>query len=89
LITELRNASKIKDEFLAVVSHELRTPLTAIRGWVELLAESPAIREDEELNEGVDVIKHSALSLSQLISDLLDLSRIHRKALILEGECPT
>ncbi|MDX6712549.1 MAG: hypothetical protein QOH96_3565 [Blastocatellia bacterium] len=84
LITELRNASKIKDEFLAVVSHELRTPLTAIRGWVELLAESPAIRDDEELNEGVDVIKHSALSLSQLISDLLDLSRIHRKALILE-----
>jgi signal transduction histidine kinase len=84
LITELRQANRLKDEFLATLSHELRTPLTAIRGWVELLAENRVINDDTEVREGVEVIKNSAVSLSQLISDLLDLSRIQRRALRLE-----
>jgi signal transduction histidine kinase/putative methionine-R-sulfoxide reductase with GAF domain len=84
LITELRQANRLKDEFLATLSHELRTPLTAIRGWVELLAENRVINDDAEVREGVEVIKNSAVSLSQLISDLLDLSRIQRRALKLE-----
>ncbi|HEX8651108.1 MAG TPA: GAF domain-containing protein [Pyrinomonadaceae bacterium] len=84
LISELREANRLKDEFLATVSHELRTPLTAIRGWVELLSESELMATDEELADGINVIKNSAASLSQLISDLLDLSRIQRKVLRLE-----
>ncbi|HEY0407624.1 MAG TPA: GAF domain-containing protein, partial [Pyrinomonadaceae bacterium] len=78
LISELREANQLKDEFLATLSHELRTPLTAIKGWVELLSESEAPALDEELAEGLGVIKTSTTSLSQLISDLLDLSRIQR-----------
>jgi GAF domain-containing protein len=84
LISELREANRLKDEFLATVSHELRTPLTAIRGWVELLSENVLLETDEEMADGIGVIKNSAASLSQLISDLLDLSRIQRKVLRLE-----
>jgi GAF domain-containing protein len=84
LISELREANRLKDEFLATISHELRTPLTAIRGWVELLSENDLLASDEELADGIGVIKNSAASLSQLISDLLDLSRIQRKVLRLE-----
>jgi hypothetical protein len=84
LITELREANRLKDEFLATLSHELRTPLTAIKGWVELLAESELLETDEEFADGIEVIRNSTTSLTQLISDLLDLSRIQRRGLNLE-----
>jgi signal transduction histidine kinase/putative methionine-R-sulfoxide reductase with GAF domain len=84
LISELREASRLKDEFLATLSHELRTPLTAIKGWVDLLSENDALQFDEELADGIEVIRSSASSLTQLISDLLDLSRIQRRVLRLE-----
>lgn len=84
LISELREANRLKDEFLATLSHELRTPLTAIKGWVELLADNDTVKFDEELSDGIEVIKSSSASLTQLISDLLDLSRIQRKVLRLE-----
>jgi GAF domain-containing protein len=84
LISELREASRLKDEFLATLSHELRTPLTAIKGWVDLLSENDALQFDEELADGIEVIRNSASSLTQLISDLLDLSRIQRRILRLE-----
>jgi signal transduction histidine kinase len=84
LISELREANRLKDEFLATLSHELRTPLTAIKGWVDLLSENDALEFDEELADGIDVIKNSAASLTQLISDLLDLSRIQRRVLRLD-----
>jgi GAF domain-containing protein len=84
LISELREASRLKDEFLATLSHELRTPLTAIKGWVDLLSENDSLQFDEELADGIEVIRNSASSLTQLISDLLDLSRIQRRVLRLE-----
>jgi signal transduction histidine kinase len=84
LISELREANRLKDEFLATLSHELRTPLTAIKGWVELLAENELIETDEEFADGIEVIRNSTTSLTQLISDLLDLSRIQRRGLKLE-----
>src|SRR5205814_2192905 len=84
LISELREASRLKDEFLATLSHELRTPLTAIKGWVDLLSENEALEFNEELADGIEVIKNSASSLTQLISDLLDLSRIQRRVLRLD-----
>ena len=66
-------ASRAKDEFIAVVSHELRTPLTAILGWARLLAGG---LDAEETKEAVTIIQRNALSQSQLIEDLLDVSRI-------------
>ena len=63
-----------KDQFLATVSHELRTPLTSIIGWCGLLSDEkvrPAL-----LDEGLASIAQAARVQSQLVEDLLDVSRI-------------
>jgi len=86
LISELREANRLKDQFLATLSHELRTPLTAINGWVEMLAESDALARDRDFADGVEAIRASATSLTQLISDLLDLSRVQRGVLRLNRD---
>ena len=71
---ELREANRLKDEFLATVSHELRTPLTAILGWARLLR---AGRLDEKsAPNALETIERNARAQSQLIDDLLDVSRI-------------
>jgi PAS domain S-box-containing protein len=68
------NANRIKDEFLATVSHELRTPLNAIMGWTHLLTRG---KLDEETSaRGLETIARNASAQNQLISDLLDVSRI-------------
>jgi PAS domain S-box-containing protein len=66
-------SSRLKDEFLATVSHELRTPLTAIVGWTSLL-------KSEQLDEGttshaIQVVDRNARSLTQLIENLLEVTR--------------
>ena len=71
---EAERASRIKDEFLATLSHELRTPLNAILGWAQLLTHG---RNDPKmLDEGLEVIERNARVQTQIISDLLDMSRI-------------
>ena len=71
---ELREANHLKDEFLATVSHELRTPLTAILGWAHLLR-TRQIDEKATAN-ALETIERNARAQSQLIDDLLDVSRI-------------
>jgi signal transduction histidine kinase/ActR/RegA family two-component response regulator len=71
---EAEEASHLKDVFLATVSHELRTPLTAILGWASLLRSDQL---DESMRESsLGIIERSARSLSALVQDLLDTSRI-------------
>ena len=67
-------ASRMKDEFLATLSHELRTPLSAILGWSHLLRTRPA--NEEEMRKGLETIERNARVQTQLIEDLLDMSRI-------------
>ena len=64
----------MKDEFLATLSHELRTPLNAILGWAQILKAAPPSPED--VTEGVDIIERNARAQTQIIEDLLDMSRI-------------
>ena len=66
--------SRMKDEFLATLSHELRTPLQAIIGWTHVL-HTPALAP-EDLKRGVETIERNARLQTQLIEDLLDMSRI-------------
>ncbi|HEY1629037.1 MAG TPA: ATP-binding protein [Tepidisphaeraceae bacterium] len=67
-------ASRMKDEFLATLSHELRTPLNAILGWSQLLLQGT--RHEEDITQGLTTIERNARAQTQLIEDLLDLSRI-------------
>jgi signal transduction histidine kinase/CheY-like chemotaxis protein len=66
--------SRAKDDFLAIVSHELRNPLSAILGWTGLLR-SGELAEDKRAR-ALETIERNALNQSQLIDDLLDVSRI-------------
>ena len=66
--------SRIKDEFLATVSHELRTPLTAMLGWSRLLSQG---RLDEDSSKrAIEVIERNAIAQSQIVNDLLEMSRV-------------
>jgi len=72
------HAGRMKDEFLATLSHELRTPLNAILGWAQLLRQMfrDGMREGNDLEQGLDTIERNARAQTQLIEDLLDMSRI-------------
>ena len=67
-------SNRLKDEFLATVSHELRTPLTAILGWSRLL-DSDTLDESVS-RQAVETIWRNAKAQSQIIDDILDVSRI-------------
>jgi signal transduction histidine kinase/DNA-binding response OmpR family regulator len=71
---EAEEANRTKDEFLSVVSHELRTPLTAILGWSRLARTNES--EPGIIDRALETIERNAKSQSQLIDDLLDVSRI-------------
>jgi PAS domain S-box-containing protein len=69
-----QKANRLKDEFLATVSHELRTPLTAILGWAHLLRANQL--DENGAVRALETIERNARAQSQLIDDLLDVSRI-------------
>lgn len=71
---EIARANRLKDEFLATLSHELRTPLTAVLGWVRLLRGGDL--DQEMVTSALETIERNALAQSQLIEDILDISRI-------------
>jgi PAS domain S-box-containing protein len=71
---EAEAANRAKDEFLAMLSHELRTPLNAMLGWVRMLR---AGRLDAAgAAHGLEVIERNIRHQTQIIADLLDVSRI-------------
>jgi PAS domain S-box-containing protein len=72
--SQAERLSHLKDEFLATLSHELRTPLNAIQGWATLLRERSARPEDYQ--RGLEIIERNVRVQAQIISDLLDMSRI-------------
>ncbi len=72
--SQAQKMSELKDEFLATLSHELRTPLSAILGWSQVLRRKPM--EREEMLRALETIERNARVQTQLIEDLLDMSRI-------------
>jgi PAS domain S-box-containing protein len=78
---EAEQANRIKDEFLAVLSHELRSPLNPILGWSKLLQSRQFNPQDTR--HALEIIERNAKLQTQLIDDLLDVSRILRGKLVL------
>ena len=74
MLREAQEANRMKDEFLATLSHELRTPLNAIVGWAHVLRGGPL--DKAVVARAVDTIDRNARTQTQLISDILDVSRI-------------
>ena len=81
---DAERASRLKDDFLAALSHELRTPLNAIVGWAELLKRRIDMSDPEQAR-GVEAIARNARVQTQLIADLLDISRITSGKLSLDA----
>lgn len=79
---EAEAANRIKDEFLAVLSHELRTPLNSILGWAKLLRTRSF--DAAKTAKALEIIERNAQLQTQLIEDLLDVSRILRGKLTLQ-----
>jgi signal transduction histidine kinase/CheY-like chemotaxis protein len=71
---DAENVSQMKDDFLATLSHELRTPLNAMLGWSQLLLQGG--RDDAALKRGLCTIERNARAQSELIEDMLDMSRL-------------
>src|SRR6185503_13223249 len=65
---------RLKDEFLATLSHELRTPLTAILGYARMLRSGMV--DSERQQQAVAILERNATSLTQIVNDVLDVSRI-------------
>jgi signal transduction histidine kinase/AmiR/NasT family two-component response regulator len=73
-VRRAEEASRVKDEFIAMVSHELRTPMTAILGWSRMMRAGRV--PDAKKLHALDVIERNAAAQAKLIEDLLDISRI-------------
>jgi PAS domain S-box-containing protein len=70
---DAEQASRLKDEFLATLSHELRSPLNAIVGWVHIARRHA---DNPELTRALDTIERNVRAQTQIVNDLLDMSRI-------------
>lgn len=73
LLNQLKEADHQKDLFLATLSHELRTPLNSILGWIQLLRSGS---QQIDHSHGLDVIERNAKAQTEMISDILFVSRV-------------
>jgi PAS domain S-box-containing protein len=71
---EAEESNRAKDQFLATLSHELRTPMNAVLGWSQMLRLLPL--SEREQARAVDAIFRNVQIQAQLVSDILDVSRI-------------
>jgi PAS domain S-box-containing protein len=79
--SDAERLSYLKDEFLATLSHELRTPLNAIQGWTQILMHGD---KTPEQMKALQVIDRNVRAQTQIIGDLLDMSRIISGKILLE-----
>jgi PAS domain S-box-containing protein len=74
LLALAQQASRAKDDFLAVLSHELRTPLHAIVGYTRLLR--GGVLSGEKATRAIEALERNSHALGQMVEDVLDISRI-------------
>jgi len=76
LYHEAQEASRLKDEFLAIVSHELRTPLNSMIGWIQMIRNRKL--NEATISKALETIDRNAKIQAKVIEDILDISRIVR-----------
>ena len=85
-VTHEREVDRMKSEFISMAAHELRTPLTSIRGFSEILLTRDKLKKSDK-TKYLGYIQDQSETLSEIISDLLDISRIEAgKGFVLKKE---
>ncbi len=84
-VTRLKKLEQVRMDFIANVTHEIKTPLTAIIGYLETI-QSGAINDVAETKRFVDIILKQAERLNRLVEDLLTISNIEMKEVVLNFE---
>ena len=82
-VTKDRELEQLKDDFYSTVSHELRTPLFSIQGFAQIMLEEEELDRDTQ-KEFLDTIRRQATQLSEMVNNLLDLSKFAEGKLTLE-----
>ncbi|MFP4401416.1 MAG: sensor histidine kinase, partial [Candidatus Woesearchaeota archaeon] len=73
-----RAVGKMKDDFVSTVSHELRTPLTSMKLYLSLLKQGQFGKLNKQQIEKIDLVRNETSRLTDLINDILDLSRLEK-----------
>jgi PAS domain S-box-containing protein len=83
-IQEIKVQEQQKDYFISVASHELKTPITSIKGYVQILKRKYSNSDDPFLKNSLTVIDKQITTLTTLVTELLDLSKIKSGRLVLK-----
>ena len=75
-IQEIKELDLQKDHFISIASHELKTPITSIKGYIQILLSTYNESKDEFLKKSLAAVDKQIIKLTNLISDLLDLSKL-------------
>lgn len=84
MVRELRTTETLQSDFVTNVSHEIKTPVNAIEGYATLLQDHP--QQPEEQAEYVDKILYNTKRLSQLVSNILLLSKVENQSIRVEKQ---
>ncbi len=76
LLAQVERALEIRNQFLSIASHELKTPVTLLKGYAQLIEEKARQRNDTSYQKPIATINRQVDRMTQLINDLLDVSRI-------------
>ena len=82
-VTRERELEQLKDDFFSTISHELRTPLFSIQGFAQLMLEEEEL-DPETQKEFLGTIQRQAIQLSEMVNNLLDISKLDAGKLVLE-----
>jgi signal transduction histidine kinase len=86
---ELRSLNKTKDKFLSIIGHDLRTPLNGLLGYAEILSTESDILDKEEIKEYADYIFEIVRSTNNLLTNLLEWSRLQSGKIIFSPQTIT